>query len=391
MKPFRAAAFQFEAVHEDLAGSFFRSASDLNVSCTGYFNKRIVDLRGDFFSVVGHPQVTVNYERFEERADWDNVAHLVRLEQPDLLYFNTLQRDGIAQWAEQFGLPIVGVVHNPYLFKESGPCIELAKSGRLDVIGLAPHVVNKIIELVPHLEGRAHTLYPYEWMADTADEYTENPDVLDVMVPGAVDFKNRDYEGLISYLASGVARSQRPFRLVIPAGGADRARLQQEVLEQGLEQFFEFLPLDPQTGRVPHKIFLTKLYQCHAVLPLLPVNRQDYLTSKITTGIAAALGTGRPIIAPRNVADAYGFSPIELPKEQPWAIAEADLSATKLELCRRDALAVRAAALHHNSKVVEKIVGRFSGQKLSRIVNRIRSHFGSAGRKLFKQNKGLGT
>lgn len=354
----QVAAFQMEAVHEDLAAGFFRGFSEMGLGCKGYFNSRIFGSRGDFFDIVRHPNVEMTYPPYEGKPNWNTVAGHVREQAPRLLYFNTLQRDGIAKWGDQFGVPILAVVHNPFLFKRSEPCVDLARRGRIDMFGLAPHVVTKLVELVPELEGRAHVHHPYEWMPDEADRYSEDPDVLDIIIPGAVNFENRDFEGIVAYLNSGDAENQRPFRFAIVAGGPDRGKLEAQIRMDGLEKWFDLLPLHPETRRVPHSDYLNRLYRSHAMLPLLPVNRTDYLVSKITTGIMAALGTGRPIITTRNVGEIYGFTPIDLPDGKPYAIGEADLSATTLANRRAESLAIRKAGLEQNAHTLKMVIDR---------------------------------
>lgn len=354
----QVAAFQMEAVHEDLAAGFFRVFSEMGLGCQGYFNNRIFTSRGDFFDTVSHPNISMSYPTYQGRPDWDAVVEKVRAQDPRVLYFNTLQRDGIAIWGDRFNLPILAVVHNPFLFKGSDPCVDLARRGKVDMFGLAPHVVAKLVELVPELEGRAHVHHPYEWMPDDADQYTEDPEVLDIIIPGAVNFENRDFEGIINYLNSGEAEKQRPFRFAIVAGGPDRGKLEEQIRLDGLEKWFDLLPLHPETRRVPHPDYLNRLYRSHAMLPLLPQNRRDYLNSKITTGIMAALGTGRPIITTTRVGKVYGFSAIALPAGQPYAIGEADLSATTLAGRRAESLAIRKAGLEHNARTLKTVLDR---------------------------------
>lgn len=350
------AAFQMEAVHEDLAAGFFKVFSDLGLGCTAYFNQRINTSRGDFFDVVSHPNVEVDYPLYEGRPSWDAVAERVKQQAPKALYFNTLQRDGIATWGDRFDLPVLAVVHNPYLFQASGPCRELAKSGRLDMFGLAPHVVSKLIECVPELEGRAHLHLPYVWMPDEADAYTEAPEILDIVVPGAVNFENRDFEGLLNHLKSSDVKGQRPFKLSILAGGPDRAKLEGIIESDGLQRYFDLAPLHPETRRVPHSAYLQRLYSCHAILPLLPVGRPDYIQSKVTTGVMAGLGIGRPIISGQMVASAYGYTPIEIPDDRPFDLAVADLSPSVLAHRRAESLSIRAAALKHNHATIKRVL-----------------------------------
>jgi len=354
--PYAIAAFQMEAVHEDLAAGFFKVFSDAGFGCNGYMTDRIYESRGSFFDTVSHPDVEVEFVHLEGRPAWDALADRVRAQDPKFLYFNTLQRDGIARWADQFDVPILGVVHNPYLFQKADDCRALGRAGKLDVFGLAPHVRRKLIECMPELEGRAHVHYPYVWMPEGRDKYSVDPDVLDIVIPGAVDFANRDFEGLLNYLSQENDTMARPVVFSILAGGPDRKKLEDIILDRNLERFFDMANLDPTSRRVPHSVYLERLYNCHAILPLLPVGRTDYVESKVTTGVMAGIGIGRPIITTEMVGKAYEFTPILVPDDRPFDLSQADISAPTLADRRDESLAIRQRALAHNDRIIRKVL-----------------------------------
>lgn len=350
------AAFQMEAVHEDLAAGFFRVFSDSGLTCQAHFNRRILGSRGNFFATVRHRNVGVRYPIMDGAPAWRKLFEDVRATKPKALFFNTLQRDGIASFARSFDLPVLCVVHNPLLFRDSRECRALAQRGGVEVFGLAPHVVEALRREVPELEGHVHLHRPYEWMMDEADCYESDPLTLDIVIPGAVDYNNRGFESLVEWLAGLVPEKVRPFRLSILAGGPDRGRLEDDIRRHGLQRYFHLAPLHPETRRVPHENYLRQLYQCHAMMALLPAGRMDYLTSKISTGIMAALGTGRPIIAPASVGNAYGFTPIEVPEDSPCDLTKADISPDRLAFCRNEALQLRAEGLQYNDEVIRVVL-----------------------------------
>ena len=348
-----ACAFQMEAVHEDLMGGMLRALREIGYDVHAFVNERVRASRGDFFDTVKLDDVRISYSKMDGRAAWDALASEVKRAQPSVVFFNTFQRDGIARWAEGFGVPILGVVHNPFLFRESEACVELAGRGRVEAFGLAPHVVRTLEAEVAPLRGRTHLYLPYEWMPSGSDEYQTPRDLVRIVIPGAVDYSNRAFEPMIDHLRRADLHHVRDHQFIIAAGGPDRQRLEGEVADAGLSNQFEFLALDGTTGRVPHSEYLRALYRSHAVLPLLPVDRKDYLTSKITTGIAAAIGTGRPIIAPASVGAAYGVRPLETPEARPFDLTDVDLTDQKLEERRREALELRSDSVIHNRRVIE--------------------------------------
>jgi len=355
-----ACGFQFGAVHEDLSGGFFKVFSELNMTSRGYFNQRIRDSKGDFFELFPYPGAEISYPSMVGRPAWDAIVENVKAEDPKVLFFNTFQRGNIFKWAEQFNLPTLGVVHNARKFARDEVCVSMAQDERYEAFCLSPHVADKLVELVPGLAGRTHVHYPYAWMPEGADRYETGRDCLDIVIPGAVTFMNRDFEGLLDYLEADGDNASRPFRLSILAGGPDRGRLEEEIANRKLDRFFNLAPLDPETRRVPHPYVLRKLYTCDAILPLLPAGRQDYLTSKVTTGIMTALGIARPIIAPPAVGKAYGFTPIELPADRPFDLTSADLSEATLADRRRESLEIREKGLADNHTSLKRVLQKHS-------------------------------
>ena len=352
------AAFQMEAVHEDLAAGFFKVFSERGLRTKGFFNERIRNSRGDFFAAVPHKKTRVEYHPLEARLDWEELARRARFHRPKALYFNTLQRDGMAGWADGFHLPILAVVHNPQLFQQSEPCRELVRKGKIDVFGLAPHVRDDLLRRCPELEGRVHVHYPYVWSGDDFPRPRTDSDVLTIAIPGAVDFRNRDFEGLITFLKERGRLIERPIRLSVLAGGPDRARLEELITEYKLAEYFHLAELDPETRRVPHRVYLEGLYQSDATLALLPSGRQDYLQSKITTGIVASQALARPIIAPKEVGDVYGFNALETPASRPFDLEAIDLSADGLARRQAEGEARRKECLHENKVVLDAVLDR---------------------------------
>lgn len=344
-------AFQMEGVHEDLMAGALVGFAQNGATVVALPTARIVKSRGDFFSTVSHRDVFVEYTEVESRSDWHALADRVRFLDPDVLFFNTFQRDGVATFARQFDRPIVGVVHNPHLFTGSEECMSLLKEGRLNILGLAHHVVDYMRAALPDYEDQIHLYLPYFWMHDQDDGFVlpDEGDPLSIVLPGAIDYENRDFEGLVAYLASSRITLPRPVQFSIVAGGPNRKDLEQAVEENGLQDWFDFLPLNPETRRVPHQDYLQRIYRCHAMMALLPVGRTDYLKTKITTGIPAAIGVGRPIAAPRSVADVYGFTPIHVAEMYPYDLSKADLSNFALQRLRDEAMRLRSNGLHHNT------------------------------------------
>lgn len=349
-------AFQMEAVHEDISAGFFAVCDQLGIKVNGHYNRRILESRGDFFDWFNYNTVHIDYGMLNGRECWNVLRSRVESERSKVLYFNTFQREGLATWAKDFDLPIIGIVHNPNLFKESPTCCALAREGRFTALCLSDHVKVAIEDRVPELRGRTHVYYPYYWLPEGADRYQVPGDTLDIVIPGAVNFSNRDFSGLLDFLSTQDLSKVRSFKFSILAGGPDHSRLEQEIRERNIAQFFDLAPLDEETKRVPHNVYQQRLARCDAIMLLLPSGRRDYVTTKISTGVAAAFGTGRPVIAPQGVAEVYGFHPLLVPNERPYDIMHTDLSDTALSAARKQMLQRRDQCLSHNAKTLEKIL-----------------------------------
>ena len=359
------AAFQMEAVHEDISAGFFKVCSEIKKGVYGYYNRRIEKSRGDFFAEFSLPRIKIEYPELEGRTAWDTLAQRVAQQKPKVLYFNTFQRTGIANWARQFDLPTIGIIHNPKMFCESDECIAYSRRKNFHALVLGDHVRDALLTLAPHLEERVSVYLPYYWTEEAMESYDPAPEVLQIAVPGAVSFQNRDFEGLLDYLSSADLTAQRRFRLLILAGGPDRARLESIIDKRRLKEFFDLAPLNSTTKRVPHSDYLRKLSECHAVLPLLPASRSEYVKSKVTTGIMAGIGTAKPIITTRTVADAYRVDCVMIPDDRPFDIGAANLSPSHLSQVREATYRLRTEALGLNKDRIGSVFSRLLGQSVA--------------------------
>lgn len=322
---------QFEAVHEDLTSAFQKSFKDLGLSSKGLLNKRIVESRGSFFDIIKHRNNGVKFVPIENAQDWDDMASYSYAANPQAIYANTLQRDSVASWVGQFNLPIMGVVHNPYMFRDSVKCRELASTGRLTLFGLAPHVLSTLEAEIPEMKGKCFLHNAYEWeAANSVSTSYDDKRILDIVIPGAVEFGNRDFQGLIDFLADGGLKNQRPVKFSILAGGSGRERLEKQIIKKNIEKYFDIAEKNPISKRVMQDVYLTRLAAADALLLLLPANRKDYLESKITTGVMAGIGARKPMITTQVVSDVYNIPAIIVPCNKPFDISTVDLSAKNL-------------------------------------------------------------
>jgi hypothetical protein len=337
-----------------VSAGFLLGLSEFDIQTQAYYNKKILAQRGDFFADLKIERLSVDYALLEGVPAWENVATRLLKQDPEFIFANTFQRDGIAKWLTQFDRPILGVVHNPDILKLSDHAMSLVSQGKVFAYGLAPHVVSKITRTIPELEGRCAVYHPVFWMRPKDDQFAPAQNCRRIFLAGAVDYKNRDFERLVAFLARDGLQTDIPIVFQVCTGGPDRKRLEQDIADFGLQRFFELTPLDPQTGRVPHAVYLRSLRSCDAVMPLLPQERKDYLFNKYSTGIAAGIGSMRPIIAPKIYGEVYGFPALEPALHNPVDISALDLSLPRLLAIREEMKAIWTRAMAENQVAISR-------------------------------------
>jgi hypothetical protein len=117
-----------------------------------------------------------------------------------------------------------------------------------------------------------------------------------IAIPGAVEYKRRDYISLIEALAQVENKPKVRFFLLgngyhSHGNGAD---LKQRIDALGLREYFVFFD-----GFVPDEIMHTCLRHCDAVMPLIhPINAdmEKYLENQISGSFHRAFGYHKPLI-----------------------------------------------------------------------------------------------
>lgn len=354
------AACQIEAVHEDVLVAMLDALAAHGLNSHSILNERIKAQRGDFFEVVPPRKGKIEYMDCDGKEGWDALQERMQSVKPRLIFFNTFQRRGQADLLRRLDKPAWGVVHNPELFASFPECLKVAEDGLLEAFVLAPHVATALEETVPALKGHIHVHHPIGWAVKGADTWSlpAAGAPLEIAIPGTVDYKGRAWEAMLEHLAGTEKVASRPVRFVIVAGGPDRADFVARVEELGLNHLFDFEPLDPETRRVPHRALMARLYRAHAIMPMLPPDRMDFLTSKISTAMPACVGTARPTLLPAHIAGIYGMPAIEVPRERPFDLGNADLSDASLTAARRAIQARRSEMEQENIDTLRPLLRR---------------------------------
>ena len=243
-----------EAVHEEIIPSLARSLNAAGYRPTAYINRKCAAARGDVFAGMDDLDVEVCYVPVDTCDDWNRLSRTLRKAGHDFLVMSTFQRDGVAAWALETGLSLIGVVHNVQLFRQATKAAQAFESGRARLICLAPHVAAYLQQRF--LAGLIDAVGVVEsvWWGERAKARIKAGDGTDrvIAIPGGVGFKTRAFEGLLDVLAAGlkIADGTRPVFSIL-GGGGDRATLEQRVAEKGLTDCFRFAPLGAKWGDFP--------------------------------------------------------------------------------------------------------------------------------------------
>ena len=353
-------ACQIEAVHEDVLVVMLDALAAHGRGSHALLNARIEAQKGDFFEVVQPKRAQIEYLDCDGQAGWKALEARIRTLHPRLMFFNTFQRRGQALLMRRIGQPAWGVVRNPSIFASFPDCVKAAEEGLIEAFVLAHHVAPALAATVPALKGHIHVHHPIGWVMDGENTWSLPParEPLEIVIPGTVDYKSRAWEALLDHLSQTKPAAARPVRFVVVAGGPDRAHFVDRVAELGLNELFDFVPLDPETRKVPHRALLERLHSCHAMMPMLPPNRMDFLTTKISTSVVTSAGTGRPVLLPRHIAEIYRVPSIDVPRERPFDLSEVDLSDATLTANREAMMARRAEMAQENIDTLKPLLAR---------------------------------
>lgn len=360
----RAALLQFEAVHEECIPALVHGLRANGVEPTIYVNDRIRDARGDIGSLF--PEIgTVNYRPFHSPADWN--ALQAEVASYDLMVVNTFQREGVANWLDVLGKPVLGVVHNPKVFLERPRCTRLVREGRAGIVTLAPHVTAWMMQQAPRLYGGVGTItsiFPQAPIPPTPGERRR------LSIPGAVNFAGRNYPDVVAAIPALLADVDRAsFEIAVVGGGADRPELERMVQEAGYDDLFSFAPLD-SGGFVETGTYYKALAQSSFILPVLPELRADFRTHKITSAVPVSIGIGVPSVVDRWTATVYGAPAVTYPAGQ-LALGLRDavrLDSTDLARLRDRVEAFRQQSLASSAEQIGEVLGRLLDRPAGSVV-----------------------
>jgi glycosyltransferase involved in cell wall biosynthesis len=354
------AIVQFEAVHEEVIPSVCHALKENGITPTVFLNREILTRRGDIFARICPGEFDYHYVPVSSPEDWHMLkTRLLARKKDAFVFINTYQRPGIAKFGSELGKPVLGIVHNPQIFLSHEDCVKTARAPDVGLMTLADHAASYLIAGQQSFMDKVASLTPLYWGPETAQSDPDPTQRRRVVVPGAVNFSNRNYDFLFdAFVQTPDLKTRLEVRIL--GGGPDRAALENRVIEAGLETDITFSTLNPDTGFVDHQIYFDDLRRAAFVLPLLPLNRQDYRTYKITAALSTAQGFCIPPLLDRWTAMVYRIPALQFQgaQVQDALVAAADMPDADYAALRAQMHDFRADRLARNAQEMAYLIAQ---------------------------------
>lgn len=352
----RCAILQFEARHEETLPSMIAAANAAGFYPHVFLHNRCKRVRGDIFDEVPGFRAEITYLGFgsddgEGDIDGPIAAALSRALEDDIAFvlMNSFNRVRGCTWASEIDKRVIAVVHNVDHFLNEPFSAPAVQNPRFSFVALGHHVASELIGRIGKAQvDRVDVIEPVVWGFDEPHPISGNP--RRVSIPGAINLRTRDYPGLLDALTAN-RQAAEGLRFTLGSGGKDREAVETAVRDRGLAYLFDFLPLS--MGQVSHADYFASIRSAQAILPLTPIDFEQYQRIKITSAVPASVGFAVPMVldrwsracyrAPSMVAD----NSIAAMLDRLAAAPEAELEDLRLSLraYRRQAMRAGAEAL----------------------------------------------
>jgi hypothetical protein len=301
------AIMQMEPRHDEIMVSVADAVHRAGLSPHIVIDKGCKRRRGDIFGEFAGLPHRITYAKFgrdtgekEEAGHPQTVKLLADIEGGgfDLVVLNSYNRMRSIEWSRKSRKPIIAVIHSIDQFLGDALASEALKDPRFQFLTLGHHVASEFVARTgKHMLERTEVIEPFMWGMGEPVPAPKAPDgIRRVAIPGAVSLFTRDYAGLVDELDRNRNRYQG-LRFVLGSGGKDRQKIEAETHNRKLEHLFEYLPLDGDS--VSHQVYFDSLRRAHAILPLTPVDFEQYQRGRITTVVAASVGFAVPLVMDR--------------------------------------------------------------------------------------------
>ena len=363
-KPKFAAILQLEGVHEEVIPSVVNALALNGYRSKIFMNEVILQNREDIFAHLPQFDAEYHYVPIKTVQDWKTLENTVKGDpEIDLVFFNTFQRKGGANLAKHIDKPTIGIVHNPSFFNQAHPWVKDMDMSKVSLLTLASHATSEMIKVNPAKYANTGTISPYYWGFPTdimrLGDFEKRRRLI---IPGSVNFANRDYSVVFSAVKNMVKTGLMPIGVIcIIGGGPHREKFEKSIIEEGLSDWFDFAPLNAKTGYVTHEDYFKELQRANFILPILPLAKTDYRTYKISASISTAAGYSIPPILDRWTAMAYAIPGI--------IYDQGDLTSglkRAMTLTPREYVQLRSEVQDYRTNALKK-----NGGEINRLINKM--------------------
>jgi len=304
------AIIQLESIHEIITPGLIFSLNEIGFRPTLFINKGCSQRRGNIFDFCTELKFDLIEFSLKGDVSWDNVRYNIQTKNHEFLIINTLQKNDKLGLYLEFSLPIIGFVHNVNIFLESDDGIAFLNRNDTFFFTIAAHVSFYLRQQSKFDKTNIDYFIPAYLIRnssiDRINRFKEDG-ILRLAIAGGVNnLKNRGFAELLAFLKS--SSNNLNVKFVICGGGNDRLELEERVTKYDLNQYFDFVPVEPHTGFVTYNNYYHALYESDFLLTLFPPSDIKYFKYKGTASIMTAISLQLPIITDIAARNIYGIT-----------------------------------------------------------------------------------
>jgi len=294
--------------HDECIYSQIVFLKDAGYKVDGFFNPIIVKQVSSF----SHQFTKILPFNFEKLNFYNKIKLTFQLYKAlktyDKVIFNTIRsstiRDLMLLLKFHNKVECIGVIHNTK---------KLTSSFTQKIINFK---IKKYFVLADHLLDRTITnlkvesFYPIFFLNQKYTHLNQNKNQNWICIPGRVEFKRRNYKGLLEYVKTGKIKDTIKFLILGNINTHDGKIFRDEVIKYKLEKHFIFFD-----SFIPNKDYFNYIYSSNYILLLLH-NDNNYLKYKIAGSYNLAYAFKKPILYSTFYANISDFKENGLPYDE---------------------------------------------------------------------------
>lgn len=291
------AIIQLEAIHEIVTPGIIYILNQLGYKPTLFFNENCSLRRGNIFDYCQELRFELVEFQLKKINGWSGLEKLINKRDPEFLVINTLQKNTRFELYESLGVPMIGIVHNIHTLLETEQGMDFLRRKDLGLYTIASHVSFFLRGRIGFDFGNVDYYIP-SYLLETLNRnrVVSNSHIYRIAIIGGINnIKNRGFDDLISALKLRINKADK-FKFIICGGGNDRVKLEEIISNNNLMSYFEFVPVDKNSGYVTYDKYYASIRDSDFLITLFPKDDVKYVKFKATAAIMTAISFGMPII-----------------------------------------------------------------------------------------------